>query len=177
MRRPVVSQPASHRRGHYPRHSHVWTPRHLGEDALHFGTWFAKNKFALMEGFLGELRDSPAERDPSEIEDRFLRATRHAQRVLVARGVVTFFLALGLVATASATIAGRVWIPTRLAGDVTAWLAVLDGAAAIAASVTLVLLAARLAFDRYLELVETTATFLAIELATCSRPTLRRGTT
>jgi len=138
----------------------------IGKEALHFGRWFAKSKFALMEGFLGEIESCG--RDADELRARFLAATRHAKRVLVARGFVTTLLALGVIATASAGVAERWWIPTLVASDVASWAAILGGVAAIAGSATVALLVARLAFDRYLELVDTTATFLAIEMAACS---------
>lgn len=162
-----MGEPAASRR-HHSRHAHVWAPRHLGEDALHFGRWFFKSKFALMQSFLGELRDDPGERDEREIEDRFLRATQHALRVQTARGVVTALLALGVVATAAASLAKSVAIPTAFAGDVDFWLTMLGRVAAISASASVLLLLARLAFDRYLEQVETTATFLAMQIASCS---------
>src|SRR5438067_8300706 len=143
----------------------------IGDEALHFGRWFAKSKFALMQGFLGELES--CERDADELRGRFVAATRHAKRVLVARSVVTVLLALGVVATASASVAALWWVPQFVAGDVAAWAAVVRRVAAIAGSLSVLLLVARLAFDRYLELVDTTATFLAIEMAACSATTIR----
>ena len=144
--------------------------RDLGEDALDFARWFRRSKFDLMAGFLGELGRDPAERDRADVERRFLAALRHAKRVLLARIVVTLLLAVGVVATAAATLAKVLWVPAVLTFEVQATLAALDRLAAVAGSATVVLVVARLLFDRYLDMVETSATFLAMQLATCPRP-------
>lgn len=146
--------------------------RDLGEGALDFARWFRKSKFDLMAGFFGELERDPATRDPADVERRFLQAIRHAKRVLLARGVVTLLLVLGVVATAAATLARVLVVPTVLTQEVALTLGALDRVAAIAGSLTLVLVVARLLFDRYLDLVETSATFLAMQLATCPRARL-----
>ena len=165
---PSMGEPAASRRHHTAGRARAWAPRHLGEDALQFGRWFFKSKFALMQSFLGELRDDPGERDEREIEDRFVRATRHAQRVQTARAVVTVLLALGVVATAVASFAKSVAVPALFAGDVAFWTTLVARVAQIAGSVSVLLLLARLAFDRYLGQVETTATFLAMQIAASS---------
>lgn len=134
----------------------------LGDEALHFARWFRKSKFALMQDFLGEIDCPPADRDAAVIRRRFLAATRHAKRVLVARLVVTVLLAAGVVAAAAASLARVLVVPSV---DVDLWVATLDRAAAVSASASVLLVALRLGFDRYLDLVQTTATFLAIELA------------
>ena len=143
--------------------------RDLGEGALDFAKWFRKSKFDLMAGFFGELEKAPEQRDVVDLERRFLAAIRHAKRVLLARGLVTFLLAVGVVATAAATLAKVLWVPAVLTYEVGATLAALDRLAAVAGSVTVVLVLARLLFDRYLDMVETSATFLAMQLATCRR--------
>lgn len=143
--------------------------RGLGEGALDFARWFRSSKFDLMAAFYGEL-DAPAgTRDVEDLERRFLAALRHGKRVLLARGIVTFVLALGVVATAAAAVARVVWVPSPLEMDVAMTLAALDRFAALSGSVTVVLVLARLLFDRYVALVETSATFLAMQLAACER--------
>lgn len=133
----------------------------LGEEALHFTRWFAKSKYRLMAEFLGELVRAPEERDPARLRERFLRALMHAQRVLQVRFGVTFLLALGVVAAAASTLANLL--------DVAAPTGWLERAAAWSASLTVVLVAARLLLDRYLERCDVAATFLAIELAAAPR--------
>ena len=144
--------------------------RDLGNGALDFAKWFRKSKFDLMAGFFGELEKDPAQRDRADVERRFLAAIRHAKRVLLARGVVTLLLAIGVVATAGAAVARVLWVPAVLTFEVQATLAALDRLAAVAGSVTVVLVVLRLLFDRYLEMVDTSATFLAMQLATCPAP-------
>jgi hypothetical protein len=143
--------------------------RDLGEGALDFAKWFRKSRFDLMAGFYGELAREPGERDVADVERRFLAAIRHGKRVLLARGVVSVLLVLGVVATAGAAAARVLWVPDALTFEVQATLAALDRLAAIAGSITVVLVALRLLFDRYLELVDTSATFLAMQLASCAR--------
>lgn len=141
--------------------------RDLGEGALDFARWFARSKFDLMAGFFGELKRDPATRDAADVERRFLEAVRHAKRVLVARGIVTFLLALGVITTAGTAIVRFLVVPTPLRGDVQTTLWALDRFAAVAASASVLLVGARLLFDRYLDMVETSATFLAMQLASC----------
>jgi hypothetical protein len=133
----------------------------IGEEALHFTRWFAGSKYKLMASFIGELRRVPEERNLAELQERYCRAVTHGQRVLQARGVVSFLLALGIVATAASAIANLldVALPT--------W--ILERAAAYAASVSVALVALRLLFDRYLERVDITTYFLGMQL-TSARP-------
>ena len=133
----------------------------LGEEALHFAKWFARSKYQLMGGFFGELRRAPDKRDPEVLHDRFCRALTHAQRVHQARGVVTFLLALGVVAAASSAVANAL--------DVDLPQGMLERAAALSASMSVVLIAIRLLIDRYLERVDVAATFLAIQIAASGR--------
>lgn len=142
---------------------------HLREEALQFTRWFTSSKYALMARFLGELDDDPSERNAGQIRDRYCRALTHGQRVTHARTAVTVLLALGVVATAVATLVRLFAVPTMVAGDVLATQAFLDRLAAYSASSAAALVALRLMFDRYLERVDVAATFLAIELATCRR--------
>lgn len=142
---------------------------HVGDDALRFMRWYAGGKYALMAGFLGELDDPPQERDGEALRGRFCAALAHGRRVQTARAVVTFFLALGVVTTALATVATAFFLPDVLAGDVATGRAFLERVAAWSATFAVVLVALRLAFDRYLELVDTSATFLAMQLATTPR--------
>lgn len=134
----------------------------MGEEALHLTRWFAKSKYHLMGGFLGELQRSPAQRDPTILRDRFCRALSHAHRVHQARGIVTFFLALGVIATAASAVLNAL--------DMDASTRVLDRAAAFSASVSVVLIAARLLLDRYLERADVAATFIAIQMAASPPP-------
>jgi len=129
----------------------------LGEDAVQFTRWFMRSKYHLMGGFLGELR---APRPPEEAEAlaaRFCRAIVHGQRVHQGRALVTFLLALGVIATATSAVANA------LAVDLPS--EPLERAAALAASVSVFLVAVRLSLDRYLDRVDVTATFLAIQIA------------
>ena len=143
---------------------------HVGDDALRFMKWYAGGKYALMGGFLGELEDPPEERDAEAVRARFCEAIRHGRRVQAARTVVTVLLALGVVTTAFATVANVLFVPSALAGDVTTAGVVLERVAAWSATFAVVLVLLRLAFDRYLALVDTSATFLAMQLATTHRP-------
>lgn len=133
----------------------------IGEEALHFTRWFAKSKYHLMGRFLGELQRAPEERDLAVLRDRFCRALSHAHRVHRARGIVTFFLALGVIATAASAVLNAL--------DLDASTSVLDRAAAFSASVSVVLIAARLLLDRYLERADVAATFIAIQMASTPR--------
>lgn len=139
----------------------------LGEDALSFAKWFRTSRFDLMAAFYGELEEDPSLRDRASLEDRFRRALAHGKRVMLARGVVTVLLALGALATAGAALGRILWVPSLLANDVQATLWILDRSAAVAGAATLVLVGLRLAFDRYLDMVTTSATFLAMQLASC----------
>lgn len=125
---------------------------------MHFGKWFAQSKYRLMGRFLGELVEAPQEREMEELRERYGRALTHGQRVHRMRGVVTVLLAIG-----AGTAAGSAIADALLLGDL------LAGVAAIAGSLTVGLLLLRLAFDRYLERVDVTATFLAIQLARVAR--------
>lgn len=140
--------------------------RDLGDDALRFARWFTRGKYVLMEDFLGELRKAPEARNEEELEARFARAVAHGKRIQAARSVVTVLLGLGVVAAAFATLARFLYVPDPLAGDVAFTASLLDRVAALSASSAVVLVALRLAFDRYLSLVDVTATFLAMQLAT-----------
>lgn len=152
---------------------HLDEDHRLGEEAMHFTRWFLQSKYALMAGFLGELRRAPDERDAARIQERFCRALRHAERTNRARGVVTLLLALGVVATGATSVANLVDAPELVEGDVAATATLLERAAAVAASASILLVAMRLLLDRYLERIDVAATFLAMQLATTVRPTPR----
>jgi hypothetical protein len=142
---------------------------HVGDDALRFMRWYAGGKYALMGGFLGELDDPPEARDAEAVRERFCAAITHGRRVQAARTFVTILLALGVVTTALATVANVLFVPPGIAGDVAAWSRFLERLAAWSATFAVVLVLLRLAFDRYIELVDTSATFLAMQLATTRR--------
>jgi hypothetical protein len=125
-----------------------------------------------MASFLGELEEPPEARDEQALRARFCRAVSHAIRVQWARSAVTALLALGVLTTALATAADVLIIPPALAGDVAATRALVERIAAWSASASILLVALRLAFDRYLGLVDVSATFLAIQLAS-ARPRAR----
>lgn len=158
-----MSEHARHRRrGHIvPGPAPTDDEHTLGEEALHFTKWFTRSKYHLMRRFLGELRRAPETRDAGTLELRYRRALTHALRVQRARTVVTFLLALGVIAAAASAVANvlDVALPTGF----------LERAAAFSASVSVALVAVRLLLDRYLERVDVSATFLAIQLAT-ARP-------
>lgn len=143
---------------------------HVGDDALRFMKWYVGGKYALMAGFLGELDDPPELRDGKALRDRFCQAVQHGRRVAIARTLVTALLALGVVTTAAATLTTVFFLPSAFEGDVAAVRASVDRLAAWSASFSVVLVALRLAFDRYLDLVDTSAHFLAMQLATTPRP-------
>lgn len=153
---------SEHSRQSKPRHA-VHGPldlddeHHLGEEALHLTRWFATSKYVLMGRFLGELQRAPEERDLATLRDRYCRAITHAHRVHQARGLVTLLLALGVVAAATTSVLNAL--------DVDASTRALDRAAAFSASASVVLIAARLLMDRYLERADVAATFIAIQLA------------
>lgn len=131
----------------------------LGDEALEFTRWFATSKYHLMGAFLGELMDT-SPRDMKLLRKRYCQAVTQGLKVHRTRGVVTVLLALGVIAAAASSIA-------KLLG-VSAGVGALDRAAAISASLSVVLIAARLLLDRYLERCDVAATFLAIEIATAA---------
>lgn len=143
--------------------------RHLGDDALRFTKWYVKGKYALMEGFLGELDEAPEARDAAALRSRYHRAILHGRRVSGARTFVTVLLALGAATSVLATLAFAAYVPGPLRGDVALAGDALRQVAAWAATSALVLVVLRVALDRYLEMVETSALFLAMQLATCER--------
>lgn len=154
-------------------HSHRVERAHRTRDdgEIRFLSWYLRSRFDLMERFLEDLEAPTTPLDV--LRARFLRTVQHAKRVLVARGVVTFLLALGVVATAAAAVVEVVWVPETFEPGVVATSAFLAKAAAIAGSASLVLLLLRLAFDRYLGLVDVCATFLGMQIAVAS--TARRA--
>lgn len=120
--------------------------------------WFFRNRYDLLEALVAEAERAAA--PPGERRARFLAATRHAKRVLLARLVVTVLLALGAITTvASAVLAylARLGVDTRTeAAD-----ALLETTAAWAGSSALVFLALRLLLDRALVRYDVVASFLA----------------
>lgn len=131
----------------------------LGEEALEFTRWFAKSKYHMMGAFLGELMD-PAPHDTKLLRRRYCQAVKHALRFHRVRGAVTILLALGVIAATAASVLNA------LNSD--APIGLLERAAAISASISVVLVAARLLLDRYLERCDVAATFLAIQLSVAS---------
>lgn len=143
---------------------------HVPEDEprgglLGFFRWFFRSRFHHMEEYLDELTRDPSEIDAASVRARFLRATRHGQRVLAARLSVTILLTAGILTTTIASVANAVDVPEALQGDVDRARDLLERVAAIAGSFTILLLALRLAFDRYLRLLETRALLLATQLS------------
>lgn len=154
-----MSVTAKHRarRGHFVPGPFAAEEEHsLGEEALHFTRWFLRSKYVLMAEFLGELAGDPAQRDTASLVDRYRRALRHAERVLLARSLVTILLALGVLAAATSAVANAL--------GVAAPVGVLERAAAFSTSAAVLLVALRLLLDRYLERVDIAVTFLAIQL-------------
>lgn len=137
----------------------------IGEEALHFTRWFMQSKYHLMGRFLGELQSDAQEREPEALRARYCRSLQHGQRVQRARGVVTFLLALGVIAAAASTVANLL----HLGAGAAATTQLLERGAAISASATVILVALRLLLDRYLERVDIVATFLAMQLASSAR--------
>lgn len=133
-----------------------------------FLRWFVRDEFALRRSFVHELRRARESRDPALIERRLDHALRHAKQALVARTVVTALLSLGVVSTVLSTLAGVVWQPPGLT-------TLVDRVAAVAGSATVVLVVARLAVDRYLNLVAVTADYLAMMLASGGEGAQGRG--
>lgn len=132
----------------------------LGDEALEFTRWFAKSKYALMGAFLGELMD-PSPHDMKLLRKRYCRAVTHANRYHQVRGVVTFLLAIGVLAAAATGIMNAL--------DVEGPVGLLDSAVAASTSLSVLLVAVRLLLDRYLERCDVAATFLAIQLAANAR--------
>jgi hypothetical protein len=143
----------------------------LGDEAVRFATWFAKSKFQLMESFLGELDRRPAERDRAALRERFLHACKHGQQVLIVQGVVTALLAFGVVVTASSAALDRLQtindnlLPGLFHLPLGELRTLLVSIQAIAGSATLILILARFAVARYLALVEVSATYLGMQIA------------
>jgi hypothetical protein len=137
----------------------------IGDDALSFAKWYTRNKFQLMESFVGELDKNPMRRDPIYLRERFLDTLRHAKQVTNVRAVVTVLLALGAAATFVGT-ALDIFVAAPVIGTTAALTkSVFTQVAALASSLTLVLLVVRLALDRYLELVDVSAHYTAMQLA------------
>lgn len=141
--------------------------RETAEDDRRFRAfdWYFRSRFDLMERFLEDLERPAASYDVPELRRRFLQTVHHAKRVLLARAFVTFLLALGVVATVVASLAQVVSLAGPLESGVAATSTFLKQAAAVTGSVSLLLLGLRLAFDRYLHLVDTCATFLGMQIA------------
>jgi hypothetical protein len=95
----------------------------------------------------------------------------HALRVQRARTLVTVLLAVSVAGTAIATMANVAYLP-GLSIELSATKLLVERVAAWSASLSILLVAMRLAFDRYLGLVDVSATFLAIQLAG-ARPAAR----
>ena len=150
--------------GHWRRS----VPKLADDEDVSFPRWYFRTRFDLMERFVDDL-ERPSHSVP-HLRRRFLHAVHHAQRVLVARAVVTFLLALGVLATAAAGVVGAVWVPDTLEPGVVATSRFLARMAAVTGSASLLLLGLRLAFDRYIRLVETCATFLGMQIAAASTP-------
>jgi hypothetical protein len=146
----------------------------IGDEAMRFAKWFVRDRFSLMEGFLGELDRDPRERDVVALRRRFLESVAYARKVLVVRAVVTVLLASSVVVTASSVVLERLAgandaIPALFripVAELQALLLLIEG---IAASAALLLLVARLAADRYLELIHVTASFTAMQIASGPR--------
>lgn len=157
--------------------------RRVGHQAKHFGRWYLQNRFKLMQGFLSELERGPGERDSAELRTLFLATVRHGQRVQMARTVVTVLLAFSVVAAAASSLLDQAGAlnETALArffqGPVEEFRALMLAVQAVSTSAALLLLVARLAMDRYLELVATSASFTAMQIAAEPREhgELRRG--
>lgn len=122
--------------------------------------WFARNRFALREGYVHENGQAAASRD--DLEARFARATRQAQRWMLARLVVTILLGLGVAATAAALLFAYVPALETYAGGA---LDALRTLAALAASLSAALVVARLVILRALVRYDVATTFLGGRLA------------
>lgn len=120
--------------------------------------WFVRNRFQLWEALAAETRERPA--TAASCQRRFARALRQAQRLLVVRLVVTVLLALGLVASvASAVLAATT--PAFLAAQADAFERLLTRAAALATSVSALLLVLRLLLERALSRYDVVVAFFA----------------
>lgn len=160
-----MSEQAPHRRAHrhiVPGPLSLDDDHHAGEEVLHFMRWILRSKYRLMGEFLGDLQTEPERRDPAALRSQFCRTLQHAERVHRGRGIVTFLLALGVVATAATTVANALGVDSGLG--------VLARAAAYSGSATVLLVGLRLLFDRYLERVDVVATFLAAQMAGARAP-------
>ncbi len=116
------------------------------------------NKFALIGRHLEEL-DTPATPGIARAKRRRLERTlRHAQSVLALRLVITVFLVLAAGSAAFTAFIGYLDVIPGAVDVVTRLIAYTAGS-------TLVLLLARFVCDRYLDIVHTMATLLAIEIA------------
>lgn len=121
----------------------------------------ASSRLQRLEDALPTLSRAP---DPA-LAARLVRTIAKGKRAARGRLVVTILLAFGVIATAAAAVLNAADAPTALEGDVATARAALARTAAAAGSATLVLLALRLAFDRYVGLVEMDAIVLAMRLA------------
>lgn len=159
------------RRPHFARGEPLFEGEHgrvrrLGSGALDFTRWFFQSKYALMASFMGELEEPPDARDEADLRHRYCAALTHGVRVQRLRTLVTVLLAMGVVTAAFATALDALVLPPLLAGNLDATRILLQKVAAWSASASVLLVALRLAFDRYLGLVDVSAIFLGMQLAT-----------
>lgn len=127
-------------------------------DAAYFLGWFWRNRFALIESFLPALDHAPTDDERALLRKRFDAATDHAERVLGVRLVVTILLVLAGGSTiVSSALRYLDWLPG--AADA------VTRVAAVASTVTVLLLVARLALDRHLQRVEIFVTYVAMQIA------------
>lgn len=164
-----------YRKGPREREARDFHDQDIGDEAMRFAKWFVRDRFSLMEGFLGELDHDPAQRDVLALRRRFLEAVEHARKVLLVRVVVTVLLASSVVVTASSVVlenlavANETILPALFRVPVEEVRILLVTIESVAASAALLLLVARLAADRYLELIHVTASFTAMQIASAPR--------
>lgn len=114
--------------------------------------WFVRNRFQLWEALVRENERAPA--SAADCRARLRRASRQAQRVLVARVVVTVLLAAGAVASFATVVFAALGVGDGLES----WL---KRVAASAGSLAFALLVVRLSLDRVLERYDVIAAFFA----------------
>ncbi len=124
------------------------------------GVWrrLLQNKFRIMENHLDVLEKPVSLREAQAIRLRLERVLRHAGRALVVRAILTTLLVL---AAGSTAISAALSYLSPIPGAVD----FVQLVAAYAAAFTIVLLAARILADRYLDIVQTITFMLSIEVA------------
>ncbi|MCA1814779.1 MAG: hypothetical protein LC624_12695 [Halobacteriales archaeon] len=141
------------------------------DEAQWFAQWATKSRFQLKQAFLGELDRRPLDRNAEKLKQRFVAACEHGRKVQTIQGVVTVLLAFTAVTAAVGGLAGSPVLAPFLAISVfnmavAGFVGLIQFVGAVSTTFAILLLVARLATGRYLEMVEAMCDYTAMQLAT-----------